>query len=170
MQTVHAVSYQQSQGSGPPKQKSYPAYCDVNPGLGPGVTKMAPYAEHTVTSYNTPSLKPPSTLPLSQPLSKPPSKQQLSNPVSGPGLNRKLSAPAEKNHAAVNGQNKSRGRSSPTRQPQFIDPPEEFVFSATKVMRWVEISFILITFVECSGLIVLMFLIDWKYIISQFYN
>jgi hypothetical protein len=139
MQTVHAVSYQPSQGSGPPKQKSYPAYCDVNPGLGPGVTKMAPYAEHTVTSYNTPGLKsspqPPGTLPINQSLSKTSPKQQLSKPILGPGLNRKLAAPAEKNHAAVNGQNKSRGRSSPTRQPQFIDPPEEFVFSATKEMR-----------------------------------
>ena len=140
MQTVHAVSYQPSQGSGPPKQKSYPAYCDVKPGLGPGVTKMAPYAEHTVTSYNTPGLKsspqPPGTLPINQPISKPPPKQPLSNLALGPGLNPKLPAvPAVKTHSAVNGQNKSRGRSSPTRQPQFIDPPEEFVFSTTKVMR-----------------------------------
>ncbi|CAB3989155.1 metastasis-associated MTA3-like [Paramuricea clavata] len=141
MQTVHAVSYQPSQGSGPPKQKTYPAYCDVKPGMGPGVTKMAPYAEHTVTSYNTPGLKsppqPPTALPISQPLSNPPPKQQQqqSEPTLGAGVNRKLSAPTVKNHSAVNGQNKSRGRSSPTRQPQFIDPPEEFVFSSTKVMR-----------------------------------
>lgn len=106
--------------------------------MGPGVTKMAPYAEHTVTSYTNPGLKSspqaPGSLPLTQPLlSKP--QQQLVSPVLGPGLNRKLSAPVMKNHTAVNGQNKSRGRSSPTRQPQFIDPPEEFVFSATKVMR-----------------------------------
>lgn len=143
MQTVHAVSYQPSQ-SGPPKQKSYPAYCDVNPGMGPGVTKMAPYAEHTVTSYNTnPGLKsppqPPATLAVNQPiLSKPmaPPKQPVNTPAAvGPELNRKLPGPAVKNHSAVNGQNKSRGRSSPTRQTQFIDPPEEFVFSATKVMR-----------------------------------
>ena len=139
MQTAHAVSYQPSQGSGPPKQKSYPAYCDVNPGTGPGVTKMAPYAEHTVTSYNTAGLKssskPPGSLPINQPLSKPPTKPQLNSPALAPGLNRKLPGPADKNPPAVNGQNKSRGRSSPTRQPQFIDPPEEFVFSATKVMR-----------------------------------
>jgi hypothetical protein len=109
--------------------------------MGPGVTKMAPYAEHTVTSYNTPGLKsppqPPAAPPISQPLSKPPPKQQQSEqePTLGAGVNRKLSAPSVKNHSAVNGQNKSRGRSSPTRQPQFIDPPEEFVFSSTKVMR-----------------------------------
>ena len=141
MQTMHAVSYQPSQGIGPPKQKSYPAYCDVNPGMGPGITKMAPYAEHTVTSYNTPTIglkSPPQSTgphPITQPLTKASPKQALSSPVLEPAVNQKLSAPAMKNHSAVNGQNKSRGRSSPTRQPQFIDPPEEFVFSATTVMR-----------------------------------
>ncbi|XP_031554090.1 metastasis-associated protein MTA3-like isoform X2 [Actinia tenebrosa] len=44
-QTVHASAEA-------PKQRSYPAYCDVTPTLGPGSNKIVPYAQHSVTSYN----------------------------------------------------------------------------------------------------------------------
>lgn len=148
MQSVHAVSHLATE-AGPPKQKSYPAYCDVSPGVGPGITKMAPYAEHTVTSYNTNTAlaktgKRPASVPNSRPgiLNKPampvtPKVQSPGDQPLGSGVNRKSYAPTSKNHSSVNGtaQNKSRGRLSPTRQPQFIDPPEEFVFSATKIIK-----------------------------------
>lgn len=154
MQSVHAISPLVAE-AGPPKQKSYPAYCDVNPGMGPGVTKMAPYAEHTVTSYNTnialanpaktlvnvSKLRPPiltkPVVPLA-PKAQPPNSQPL-----GSNVNRKSYSAPSKNHSSVNGtsQNRSRGRLSPTRQPQFIDPPEEFVFSSTKIIRYRDSAF-----------------------------
>lgn len=149
MLSVHAVTTLAAE-AGPPKQKSYPAYCDVNPGMGPGVTKMAAYAEHTVTSYNTnttlanpgktlvnvpksrPAILTKPVMPLA-PKAQPPNSQPL-----GSNINRKSYSTPSKNHSSVNGtsQNKSRGRMSPTRQPQFIDPPEEFVFSSTKIIRY----------------------------------
>lgn len=139
LQTVHHVSHQSGPVTGPPKQKSYPAYCDVNPGMGPGITKMAPYAEHTVTSYNSAGLKvnpqASSSLPVNMSHNKSLSKQGGGSSAMGVNVNQKLTSNAINNHSVINGQNKSRGRLSPTRQPQFIDPPEEFVFSATKAMR-----------------------------------
>ena len=116
--------------------------------MGPGITKMAPYAEHTVTSYNTnpglakqgkvaPSVANSRPAIIAKPLVAAGKAQQ---PISGSqamgnSINRKAYAPTSK--TAMNGtsQNKSRGRMSPTRQPQFIDPPEEFVFSATGAIK-----------------------------------
>ena len=144
-QTMHASTE-------PPKQRSYPAYCDVSPALGPGSTKIVPYAQHSVTSYINGQLhleRPMNSVPnygapgaASKPylLPKPTPPPAKANPEGGVIVN---SVP---NRVAVSQDTKPVVNSKPSPviksvvskthvNPQFIDPPEEFQFLSTKRSR-----------------------------------
>lgn len=143
----------------PPKQRSYPAYCDVSPALGPGSTKIVPYAQHSVTSYingqlhveravpnyaaqsegNKPYLlpKPPTTAPAPAPA--PAIK------VEG-GVTANAASNAVPNKVIVSQNTKPVVHNKPAPSvkhvmskggihPQFIDPPEEFQFLSNKHSR-----------------------------------
>ena len=145
----------------PPKQRSYPAYCDVSPALGPGSTKIVPYAQHSVTSYingqlhveravpncaaqsagNKPYLlpKPPTTAPAPAPAPAPAIK------VEG-GVTANAASNAVPNKVIVSQNTKPVVHNKPAPSvkhvmskggihPQFIDPPEEFQFLSNKHSR-----------------------------------
>ena len=139
----------------PPKQRSYPAYCDVSPALGPGTTKIVPYAQHSVTSYingqlhleramnSVPNYGVPGTPTkpylLPKPAPPPPTKGSpeggiLVNSVATPVPNKVVVS----SKAVVNSKSsqviKSVG-SKTHANPQFIDPPEEFQFLSNKRSR-----------------------------------
>lgn len=148
-QTMHASTE-------PPKQRSYPAYCDVSPALGPGSTKIVPYAQHSVTSYingqlhleramnsvpnyggvpgvgNKPYLLPKPTPPV-------PIKTEggvIVNSVAAPVPNRVVVG--QNSRPSVKSKPSQVIKSAGTKthiNPQFIDPPEEFQFLSNKRSR-----------------------------------
>lgn len=138
----------------PPKQRSYPAYCDVNPAMGPGSAKIMPYAQHSVTSYingqlhiergmnsmpnytvssasNKPYLlpKPPA----------PPIKVESGAPVNsvGDAVPNKVMVVGQSAKPAVNNKTNQNVKNNIFKSihPQFIDPPEEFQFLSNKLSR-----------------------------------
>ena len=145
----------------PPKQRSYPAYCDVSPAIGPGSTKIVPYAQHSVTSYINGQLHleramnsvpnyagvPPgaATKPYLLPKPAPPPAPVVKgNTESGPTVN-SVAAPVP-NRVIVGPNSKPVVNSKPSQviksvgsktqvNPQFIDPPEEFQFLSNKRSR-----------------------------------
>ena len=145
----------------PPKQRSYPAYCDVSPAIGPGSTKIVPYAQHSVTSYINGQLHleramnsvpnyagvPPgaATKPYLLPKPAPPPAPVVKgNTESGPTVN-SVAAPVP-NRVIVGPTSKPVVNSKPSQviksvgsktqvNPQFIDPPEEFQFLSNKRSR-----------------------------------
>ena len=149
-QTMHASAE-------PPKQRSYPAYCDVSPALGPGSTKIVPYAQHSVTSYingqlhvergmnNLPNYAPPGAANKPYLLPKPTAPVK-GNPEGGVIAN--SVATPEPNRVVVGENAKPVENSKPSQviksvsskghhhlNPQFIDPPEEFQFRSNKRSR-----------------------------------
>lgn len=137
----------------PPKQRSYPAYCDVSPALGPGSTKIVPYAQHSVTSYINGQLhveRPVNNMPnyaVSGPgnkphlLPKPPPTQIKTeggvtvNSVGNPVPNKV--AVGQNSKPVVNNKSSQPVKHVVTKgvHPQFIDPPEEFQFLSSKRSR-----------------------------------
>lgn len=145
----------------PPKQRSYPAYCDVSPAIGPGSTKIVPYAQHSVTSYingqlhleramnsvpnyggvppgaaNKPYLLPKPAPPPPPAVKGNPEEGLIVNSVAAPVSSRVIVAPNPK--PVVNSKPtqviKSVGSKTQV-NPQFIDPPEEFQFLSNKRSR-----------------------------------
>ena len=145
----------------PPKQRSYPAYCDVSPAIGPGSTKIVPYAQHSVTSYingqlhleramnsvpnygsvppgaaNKPYLLPKPAPPPAPAVKGNPEEGLIVNSVAAPVSSRVIVAPNPK--PVVNSKPsqviKSVGSKTQV-NPQFIDPPEEFQFLSNKRSR-----------------------------------
>lgn len=146
-QTMHASAE-------PPKQRSYPAYCDVSPAMGPGSAKIMPYAQHSVTSYingqlhiergmnsmpnytvsnasNKPYLLP---KPPAQPI-----KVESGVPVNsvGDAVPNKVMVVGQSAKPAVNNKTNQNVKHSIFKSihPQFIDPPEEFQFLSNKLSR-----------------------------------
>ena len=145
-QTMHASTE-------PPKQRSYPAYCDVSPALGPGSTKIVPYAQHSVTSYINGQLHVERAVPNyaaqsagNKPylLPKPPAAAPPIK-VEG-GVTPNAAGNAVPNKVIVSQSTKPvvHNKQAPSVKhvmtkggvhPQFIDPPEEFQFLSNKHSR-----------------------------------
>ena len=140
----------------PPKQRSYPAYCDVSPALGPGSTKIVPYAQHSVTSYingqlhlertmnSMPNYAVPAATNKPYLLPKPPAPPvpQIKtepgvtvNSVGNAVPTKVVVAPNSK--PVVNNKSSQHVKTVLTKgvHPQFIDPPEEFQFLSNKRSR-----------------------------------
>lgn len=145
-QTMHASAE-------PPKQRSYPAYCDVSPAIGPGSTKIVPYAQHSVTSYingqlhmersmnSVPNYTVPGATNKPYLLPKPPvppiktesgvAVNSVGNTVPNKVVVGQNSKPAVNNKSSQNVKHVI----SKSIHPQFIDPPEEFQFLSSKRSR-----------------------------------
>lgn len=145
-QTMHASAE-------PPKQRSYPAYCDVSPAIGPGSTKIVPYAQHSVTSYingqlhmersmnSVPNYTVPGATNKPYLLPKPPvppiktesgvTVNSVANTVPNKVVVGQNSKPAVNNKSSQNVKHVM----SKSIHPQFIDPPEEFQFLSSKRSR-----------------------------------
>lgn len=137
----------------PPKQRSYPAYCDVSPAIGPGSTKIVPYAQHSVTSYingqlhmersmnSVPNYTVPGATNKPYLLPKPPvppiktesgvAVNSVGNTVPNKVVVGQNSKPAVNNKSSQNVKHVM----SKSIHPQFIDPPEEFQFLSSKRSR-----------------------------------
>ena len=120
----------------PPKQRSYPAYCDVSTAMGPGSNKIVPYAEHSVTTYNNGQLVTEKPALNNYSASGQPQKPYL---LPKPTTAAKGNTPAGLVVTKV-GRNKtpnSKSKKDPRGSPQYIDPPEEFQFLSNKKSRLV---------------------------------
>lgn len=148
-QTMHASAE-------PPKQRSYPAYCDVSPALGPGSTKIVPYAQHSVTSYingqlhlergmnNLPNYSPSGAANKPYLLPKPTAPVK-GNPEGGVIVNSVATPVPNRVVVGENAKPVENSKPSPVIKsvsskghhlnPQFIDPPEEFQFRSNKRSR-----------------------------------
>ena len=145
-QTMHASAE-------PPKQRSYPAYCDVSPAIGPGSTKIVPYAQHSVTSYingqlhmersmnSMPNYTVPGATNKPYLLPKPPAPpiktesgvavNSVGDTVPNKVVVGQNSKPVVNNKSSQNVKHVM----SKSMHPQFIDPPEEFQFLSSKRSR-----------------------------------
>lgn len=119
-----------------PKQRSYPAYCDVT-ATGPGSNKITPYAQHSVTSYNNGQadhkhqpnfgVPQPKTKTFLLPKNSP---QKITTMVNNKTL--------VKGQPTGNRRSLSQGNGAYSRDKmnaQYIDPPEEFQFTANHKIR-----------------------------------
>ncbi|XP_048586587.1 metastasis-associated protein MTA3 isoform X2 [Nematostella vectensis] len=133
-QTVHATATEA------PKQRSYPAYCDVSPAIGPGSNKIMPYAHHSVTSYNNGQAQGRAAsgqnhADKGKPFLLP---KQAAQGKGGPVMN--ASSKPVQRPANVNRRSHYQGNGTPhthrdKNNPQYIDPPEEFLYTASRKTR-----------------------------------